>query len=207
MILLNVPYAVPSVEPFDLTALNELTTKAYGYRVFAYWYFTSEEGTRLMSRNPEKVWVVCHGADTGDKNWMLNTFTERDAIHQQILSPTLVPLKEYARNEKLKDAFVDRIKRDGFETWQMYYRSWVDNVQYEAEKVGASKDLHKVNLRVLYIACSRDPLARPDCINGPKDAGLLPNLEQVLIDSSHRYPYEKPQEATNAIRGFLERIF
>jgi len=207
LILLNVAYLIPSDEPFDLDAANDMTTKAYGSPLLMYWYFfTSEEGTRLMSENPEKVWEMCHGADQ-EGSWMMKMFTERNTIRDFILDPKSVPLKEYAQNEKLKKEFVDRVKRDGMETWQVYYRSWKDNVQHEAEKVEVPKDRHKINLPVLYIGCSGDPVARPDSINIAKGAGLLPDLEEVLIDSGHWCTFEKPEEITKAIKGFLEKRF
>jgi len=207
LIMLNVAYMAPSDQPFDLDAFNEMTAKVYGYSIFTYWYFfTSEEGTRLMSEKPEKVWEICHGADQ-DGSWIKKMFSDKNAMRDLILDPKPAPLKEYAQNEKLKKHFVDRVKRDGMETWQTYYRAWRENVQYEAEKVGVPKDRYKINLPVLYIACSGDPIARPDTINGAKDAGLLPDLEEVLIDSGHWCTYERPEEVTNAIKGFLEKRF
>lgn len=73
--------------------------------------------------------------------------------------------------------------------------------------MGVPRDRHRVDLPVLYVGCSDDLVARPDSINAAKGAGLLPDLEEVLIESGHWCMFEKPEEVTKAIRGFLERRF
>lgn len=125
LILLNVAYSPPSEEPFDVDVMNEMTKKFVGYPLFTYWhFFTSEEGTRLMSENPEKVWEICHGVDADmHGSWMKKMFTVEGAMRDVILDPHPVELKGYAQNEELKREFVDRVKRDGFGTWQNYYHA------------------------------------------------------------------------------------
>ncbi|KAK5079492.1 hypothetical protein LTR70_009451 [Exophiala xenobiotica] len=47
--MLNVACNTPLNQPFDLDGLNDLAAQVYGY------FFTFEEGTRLMSENPERL--------------------------------------------------------------------------------------------------------------------------------------------------------
>jgi len=198
--MLNVACNTPLDQPFVLDGLNDLAAQVYGY------FLTFDEGTRLMSENPERLWDILQSANANG-NWTKKMFTEEDALRYQIFDSSPIPLKEYAKNEKLKGQIVDRITRDGFETWQAYYLARKDNVQFEAEKVGVRRDRSRVDLPVLYVGCSCYLVAGPESINAAKLAGLLPDLEEVLVESGHWCMFEKPEEVNKTIRGFLENRF
>jgi soluble epoxide hydrolase/lipid-phosphate phosphatase len=68
VILLNTAYMVPSDQPFDLAAVNELTEKTWGYPQFSYWnFFTAPDAAKIIDGNLERMWQVLHG-DVED--WM-----------------------------------------------------------------------------------------------------------------------------------------
>lgn len=204
MVLLNVAYTAPTEAPFDLPAVNEMTKRIYGFGLFEYWnFFTSDEGTKLMSNNPDKVWQICHMSGPQEMMWcypdkMRDFLLDKDATME---------VRWYAKDEKLKKQFIDRIRRDGFETFQMYYRAWMDNVQHESEKALVPKERHVVTVPVLYVGCTEDAVARPESINMPKEAGLLPDLKIVTIESGHWCALDKPNEVSHAVEQFVLQRF
>lgn len=67
-----------------------------------------------------------------------------------------------------------------------------------------SRDRLRIDIPVLYIGYPDTRTARPDSINAAKAAGLFLHLEEVMVESGHRYVFEKTVEVTMAIRGSLE---
>ncbi|RYP05077.1 hypothetical protein DL764_004038 [Monosporascus ibericus] len=205
LVLLNLGYMLPSAVPFDLQSANALFEKNFGYPIFAYWeFFTSDEAPALLRANAGRLYDGLHGAP---RDWMKELFCVRGNMRKWLLSENWnVEVRPYAQDPNLRQAFVERFQRDGFEGPLCYYLAMVNNVQYEAEK-GIPKDDLVVRVPTLYIICTQDSVCRPEASAPAKHGGFLPDIEEVTIDCAHWSPLERPDEIAEAIKSFLERRF
>ncbi|KAI1608282.1 epoxide hydrolase [Exophiala viscosa] len=204
IILLNVAYRPPQEGKFDLTTMNNVTEKAFGYSLFAYWeFFTADDAPKIADENLDKMWEAMHG---DEPEWMKKIFCGRGALRKYLLGNEHVPLKPYAKEAKWKDDFMQRFGNQTFEAPFNYYNATVNNVQSKSD-ADIPKELHKVQLPMLYIGCTGDAVCRSDAIEGPRKAGLLPDLEVQSIISAHWVPMEKPKEVAQHIRSFVTRRF
>jgi pimeloyl-ACP methyl ester carboxylesterase len=127
VILLNTAYMLPSDQPFDLAAVNELTNQAWGYPQFAYWeFFMAPDASEIIEGNLERMWQVLHG-DVQD--WMKTLWCAPGAMRAFLLGNEDVPLKAYAQKLEWKDHFLQQFRADGFESALQMYKATVSNVQ------------------------------------------------------------------------------
>ncbi|KAH7063809.1 Alpha/Beta hydrolase protein [Paraphoma chrysanthemicola] len=205
VILLNVAYMPPGREPFDLDGTNALTESIFGYPIFSYWYlFTSDDGPSVLKNNVERVYQAMHGE--GDS--MKRLFTGKNAMREWLTNGgDDIPLRKFAQDEKFKRAFIERMQRDGFEGPQCWYKATVFQKQHECDsKLPASVD--KVEVPMLYLGTTQDPVCRPELGVPHIQAGLVPHLEQAeLIDASHWVPYENPGEVVKRMEPWLKKTF
>ena len=99
-----------------------------------------------------------------------------------------------------------RIKRDGIKAPLCWYRSMVDQVQYEAEK-DLPPERFAVNVPYLFVAASKDVLSSVQAIERPKAMGLLPKLTVTELDAPHWSMLEKPKEMGETFLKWLGEIF
>ena len=64
-----------------------------------------------------------------------------------------------------------------------------------------------VDVPTLYVGATEDYPCPPASIKLPSDAGFLPHLTNVTIDSGHWIPLAKPEEFGNAVVNWLNGIF
>ncbi|KAF2126228.1 alpha/beta-hydrolase [Dothidotthia symphoricarpi CBS 119687] len=205
VVLLNVAYGAPTRDKFDLDAVNKMTEKAFGYPVFSYWHlFTAPDGPAVLKEHLERLYHAMHG----EAETMKYIFTTPGAIRDYLLNGGHESeLRPYARDEKLKQEFIDRMTRDGFEGPQCWYRATTENYQSEAHKQ-LPEGAEKVNVPLLYIGCKQDPVCRPETMYSAIKAGLLPKLEQAeMIDAAHWVAYEKPEEVVVRMEGWLKKHY
>lgn len=205
LILLNVAYSPPSKgQPFNLAAMNAYAKEAFGYPAPIYWNFlTAPDAAGLMNANLDRVWEIPHA----------NSFEEMRDLYgvanamRNYLSDRSIPsvnIKPYARDPKLFAEWKQEIERGGLEGPLCWYTAHVQQVQCESDKLVADEHM-KVNVPSLFIGCDADAPCRVEAIEGPKNAGLLPDLTvEVLHGVGHWPAYEKPQETADMIVRFLQ---
>lgn len=206
LVLLNVAYLVPdTTKKFDLDAVNKLTEKTFGYSQYAYWdLFTATDGPALIKENLDRFYEVLHG-DPDD--WMLTQFCTPGAMRKYLLGQTKrVELKKYAQEKRWKKDFFERFERDGFEAPVCWYKAMKENIQFDDDaKIPLQR--YKMDFPVLFIGATGDAVCRIDMIENSKSKGLVPDLEEKVIESGHWSPMEKPEEISELLKDFLARRF
>jgi pimeloyl-ACP methyl ester carboxylesterase len=204
VILVNVAYLLPSDEPFDLAAVNGLTQKIWGYPQFSYWeLFTAPDGAEIIDHNLERMWQVLHG-DVDD--WMKKMFCVPGAMRAFLLGSEEVPLKAYAREPRWKDGFIKQFEGDGINGALQMYRAGVSNVLFNSD-LKISKEQLAITVPMLFIICTGDAVCRRELMIPAKEQGLVPDLKEVVIESAHWSPMEKPHELAAQISDFLNERY
>ncbi|KAK9777144.1 putative AB hydrolase-1 domain-containing protein [Seiridium cardinale] len=202
--LLNTAYMVPSDQPFDLATVNELTKREWGYPQFSYWEFlTAPDAPGIINDNLERMWQVLHG-DVDD--WMKELFCVPGAMRNFIQGNEEVPLKPYARDPDWKEGFLSQFRKDGFATALIWYKATASNVQSVSDSTIAEDSL-AIEVPTLFVICTKDAVCLPEMMKPAKERGLVPNLEEVVVESGHWSPMEKPQEIAKHLVAFLRAHF
>ncbi|KAM5350796.1 hypothetical protein ACJ41O_007301 [Fusarium nematophilum] len=203
VVLLNTGYMVPSDQRFDLASINELTRETLGYPQFSYWdLFTAPDAAEIIDANLERMWQVLHG-DVED--WMQKLFCVPNAMRSFLLSDEEVPLKRYAHQMGWKDQFMQQFKTDGFTSALQMYRATVLNIQTTSDST-IPKDSLAIEVPLLFLICTKDAVCVPEMMVPAKSRGLVPHLKEVVIESAHWSPMEKPEEIAVHIRDFVIEI-
>lgn len=205
LVNLHVSYSPPGRTPFDLDALNAMTEAAFGYPFFAYWYlFTADDGAAVLKHDLDRLWNVLHGTN----ETMKKLFCNRGVMRSYLLNGDLdIELRPYAQDPKMKQAFIDRFTRDGFEAPQCWYNATVLQHHTASDK-NLPEGVDKVNVPALYIGGKDDAVCRPEAMIPAIQAGLLPHLEQAeMIDAAHWSTMEKPQEVVSRMESWLKKHF
>ncbi|KAK7744765.1 hypothetical protein SLS62_010068 [Diatrype stigma] len=205
LILLTVPYLLPPESPPDLEEINARAETLFGYPAVAYQeFFVTDEAPAILKAHVDRLYDGSHGAPAG---WMREIFCTRGATRKWLLDEERkVELLNYAQDPALRQSFIERFQRDGFEGPVCYYKAGNSTVQYDALK-GLTKEQLTVQVPVLYIGCTQDAVCLPVLIQAAKQGGFLPDLEEAIIDSHHWPTLEKPDEVAELILSFLERRF
>ena len=205
LILLNVAYLPPNPDmPFDLDAVNNMTEKLYGYPTFAYWeVFAADDGPKLLLDHVENLFHLIHW---DDDNAMKEVFCVRGQTRKllQSATPDKHPLKPYALKPGFKQSFLDRMRRDGFDGPQCWYRATAQNIQSEAEKE-IPKDNYLIRDPCLYISSTGDAVCRTDGMEHVKQ--LVPDLTTYIVEANHWGTYEKPGEVREHIANWLKEKY
>jgi len=200
MALLNTAYMVPSDDPFDLTAINQLTEKAFGYPQFSYWdFFLSPDCPDIVDRNLDRMWQALHG-DVED--WMKSLFCVPDAMRTFLLGSEDVPLKEYAKQSQWKDKFIQQFKSGDFAASLQMYKATASNIQSKSDAAIPKQNL-AIEVPLLFIVCSKDAVCLREMMVLAEEQGLVPHLTEVVVDCAHWSPMEKPAEIAQHIKNFL----
>ncbi len=136
-------------------------------------------------------------------------------------------MKPHAKDPELKRYFIDRLSRDGLSGGLCYYKTYAQNYLLEDEKelcqilesariakpylyIGECKiDVENVQelLLITFAGFNGDHVLRTD-LNKPWIAlGLLPTIEEHVVEANHWGPYEKPQEIASILREWLQKMF
>lgn len=201
---LNVPYMPPTGDQFDLKKFNALTKEKMGAALFAYWdVFADENGHKVLYDNLERTFSAQHGAGKS----MAKIWTVEGATREYLTKDGQEhELRPYAQDPAFKETFINRMKRDGFEGPQCWYRATTLNHQSASDKE-LPRDRLVVKVPALYIGTTDDPVCRPE-IMLPYKAQLLPQLEESeLVDAAHWLPYEAPDEVIKRIEPWLKKHF
>ncbi|OAX77493.1 hypothetical protein ACJ72_08208 [Emergomyces africanus] len=219
LVLLNVAYIPPeSTKVASLEETNAAMEKLIGYPNWAYMeLFTAEDGAAVLEGNLEGCWEAVH-ADRPEPEWMRQLLCVRGAL-REFLTTTRgaaaagkLEVREYAREGSLykKDFFQRMTNKEagGVAPLLCWYRALTENVYFEAEKA-FDKEASVLKVPTLFMGCPGDAVCRTEFILGPQQAGLLPDLRVIEIKDCGHWGiiYEKAEETTSAIGGFLKERF
>lgn len=200
VVLLNLAYWIPSGEHFNLAVVNELTEKAWGYPQFSYWeFFTAPDAPEIIDANLERMWQVLHG-DVED--WMKKMFCVPGAMREFMLGDVEVPLKAYARRPEWKDSFMEQFQADGFAPAVQMYKAVAFNIQSKSDSAILGERL-RIEVPTLFVICTGDAVCMREMMTPAKEQGLVPDLKEVVVESAHWSPMEKPDEIAAHIRDFV----
>lgn len=119
-------------------------------------------------------------------------------------SPDSHPLKPYAKKPGFKEEFLERMRRDGFDAPQCWYKAMARNVQFETEKAIPQENLVIKN-PCLFIGATQDTVCRTEIMHTVKD--YVPDLELHEVESNHWDTHEKPEEVRELIAAWLKKRF
>lgn len=171
--------------------------------IFRY-LFAADDGPEIMKNNVERLYHVMHGT----KDTMKKYFCGPGAMRSYLTDGgEEIELRSYAKDPTFKAAFIERMRRDGFDGPQCWYKATVRNNQHESDK-GLPEGVDKVEVPVLYIGGKDDAVCRPESMFDSIQKGWLPKLEQAeMKDAAHWTPYEASEEVTSDIRGWLKKNY
>jgi soluble epoxide hydrolase / lipid-phosphate phosphatase len=99
-------------------------------------------------------------------------------------------MKDYPQGEKLKQRFIERMPRAGFEGPVCYYLSLANDTMLKdkqelCEKGPNREDKRKIDVPLLYIGQRGDWVCRTHLMIDAKEQGLVPDLEEKVIQAGH----------------------
>lgn len=208
LITLNVPYTPPDkVNPFNLMAVNNLSTAVFGYPMYEYWNFlTAPDAARVMLENLDGVWEIPHANSFAV---MQSLYCVPNAWRAYLTDPsaTKIVVKPYAEDSRLKAEWKAVLEKNGFEAPLCWYTAIMQQVQFESDKLIPDTNM-TIKVPVLFVGCDGDAACRPETIEAAKKAGCLPYLAQQLLKGVGHWPmYEQPEEIGQILREFLETKF
>ncbi|TKA25160.1 hypothetical protein B0A54_17675 [Friedmanniomyces endolithicus] len=182
---IGIAYMPPMPVMPDLETLNAMMEQQLGYPRYTYFHlFTSPDAPAHFSQQMESVWHVMHGEG---KDWIKHIFCTPNAMREFIeAGRTDVPLRSYAQNAKLKDEWKEQ--RPSPEDWEAsfcWYNAFALGIQAEADASIPVED-YRLRIPVLAIFCTEDGVNPPETLEGPKQAGLLPDLKEERLGFCQR---------------------
>ncbi|KAL1858269.1 hypothetical protein Daus18300_010015 [Diaporthe australafricana] len=201
--MVNVPYMGAARGPFDLDAVLEQSTQAFGYGVYWYWkLFTADDGGKVLGENSDILFDVAHAQSTD--LWM-ETFCKEGGMRKALVTRGEgydLKRRSYA-TEEVKKAFIERGKRDGFEGPVCWYKSHVFGHQSEEP----NPDNQVVNVPSLFLGYHDDIVCRKEGILPSIQAGALPQLTNVSLQGGHWGLLEFPDEFGKAVTEWLQKAY
>jgi soluble epoxide hydrolase/lipid-phosphate phosphatase len=199
VVLLNVAYRVPG--PFDLDTASALIEKLTGVSLLAYWYFLTEpDAPALMKQNIESCWDALHGKP---EDWYGTLLCHRGALRDFLANDKRIDVKPYAEDARLRENWIGRFIRDGFDAPVQWYHAQVNGHHWNAEK-DLPRERWVVSVPLLYLGATNDDICPPSAIEGPQKAGFLPHLTTKLVKCGHWQPLEAPEASAKLIAEWLE---
>lgn len=114
------------------------------------------------------------------------------------------PTKPYAKDESIKGPWKKALRQGGFEAPLQWYHAITTGVQGDSDRLIPDENI-KISVPTLYIGCEEDIVCRKELIQGPRDAGLLPDLKIEWIEGVGHWPmYERPEYTAGLVSSFLK---
>ncbi len=200
MCLMNVAYRPPAEQPGDLEEMRAVLENTLGYFPAWYWYlFLSAEGAKVLDDHLESLFDAC----SGDGQRLKDLFCTKDGLKNFLLADRTAENAEYATEER-KRAFVGRLRRDGTEGPLCWYKS--ANLNFEVEKQ-IPKDRYVVNMPLLFVGGSEDPVGLTAAIHNVQKQGLVPQLTVHELAAAHWIMLEKPAELGHTVLDWLDQVY
>jgi pimeloyl-ACP methyl ester carboxylesterase len=126
------------------------------------------------------------------------------AFEDYILASKKKSLKQFAKAPDFKKTFVARFGRSGMHGPLNWYKAHHANYNWDDEKEIPTEHL-RVDIPVLFIGCTRDPVCLTQAIYIPQQAGLLPDLTVEEVESGHWQTFEAPDLCGPIIAAWLQQ--
>ncbi|KAK4569790.1 hypothetical protein LTR86_002759 [Recurvomyces mirabilis] len=193
LITLGTAFIPPSPYPFNFEQVKAIQEQYQGY--CSSWYFplfTSDHGAAMIDSHLEQMFTVLHGG--GPR--MKEVLCVKGGIEKWLedASNTETKVLPYAREPKFREAWISRLKRDGWTTPLMWYKAVVADLALEADKTALRSGWQKLKLPYLFVAANQDPLAPAAAAQGLQAMGLLSDMTVKEVESSHWCMLERPKE-------------
>ncbi|KAF3759997.1 alpha/beta-hydrolase [Cryphonectria parasitica EP155] len=184
--LFNLTYIPVTTQPFNLDAANEASLQRFGHGMFCYWkLFTADDGPQLLQENADVLFDILHTPEV----WQDLLCVEgalRTAIETRGADLDLTR-RAYA-TEEMKQAFVERFRRDGFEAPVCYYKSMVLGHQDGDGNI----ENNIVRVPVFYVGYNEDFLCKHDLMSDVMRDGFTPRLTMTRLTGGHWGFLENP---------------
>ena len=198
----TIAYSPPA--PFDFATLKAYFTKTLGKPLLAYWdLLIANQAPSLLEDHAASLFDCLHARAI---DGLGDVLAVENGLRQWLESDRHEPTKAYA-TPAMRDAFVERVRRDGMAGPLCWYRAAAENLHWEMGEKDLPKERYVLEIPVLYVGCERDTISPPGVIEGPKGAGLLPDLTVKVIDSGHWVMMEKPGELESVLKAWLLEKF
>lgn len=202
VVLVNVAYAgAERGKKFDLDAIIRHTERTVGYGLLWYWkLFTADDGPQVLKDNVDVLFDVMHSPHAW-RETMCADGGARKVLEGRGEGFGLAP-RPYA-TPALKQAFVDRFRRDGFEGAVNWYRSYVLNLQDDEPDPANAV----INVPTLFVGYTEDIVCLKDAILPAQAAGLVPQLTNVTLEGGHWGLLQDPEAFGNAVTEWLGKNY
>ncbi|ROV93601.1 hypothetical protein VMCG_08114 [Cytospora schulzeri] len=192
LITVGVPYMGAPRGPMDLDA-------AIAHTGIWYWkLFTADDGARLMNENADLMYDILHAPEA----WS-SVICPKDALRKALETRGegfAIKRRPYA-TEEMRNTFVERIRRDGFDAPLCWYKSHVLGHQSDE----SDPDNQVVNVPTLFLGYPEDVLCPEEVILSSVRTGFLPQLTSITLNGAHWGLVEHPKEFGEAVTQWLDR--
>lgn len=204
MATLNVAYSGKPAGPTNIDKIRPIIEKAVGYFPMWYWELFQDptDGPKILGEHNESMYCAAHG----DPDLWLETLCAKDGLKNFLLEDRTCEIQEYAKKPGAKEAFLDRMARDGYTAPLCWYRSSVEGHQYQAEK-SLPEERYVVNVPYLFVAGLKDRVCLAKYIEQPKAAGLVPHLTVEEVDTGHWSMLAEPDEVGKHFLNWLGKTY
>lgn len=193
LIMLNFPASPQPQGPVIMDELAPTMTKLIGYFPGWYWSLFGDpvNGPALLNQRVESLFTALHAEPMA---WM-NTLCAQDGLKGWLEQDKKGFVQEYATSQMRED-FIKRMTRDGFESSLCYYRSMLDGGFYEQDS-RLPAERYKINVPYLFVAGTQDVVCLAQGIKQVENLGLVPHLTVREVDAGHWSMLAKPDEVGN----------
>ncbi|KAL6884433.1 Alpha/Beta hydrolase protein [Trichoderma evansii] len=190
LITLNYPASPPPQGPIVMDQLAQAMIRSIGYFPGWYWTLFSDPaiGPALLNQHTESLFTALHAEPM---EWM-NTLCAKDGLKSWLELDKKGPVQEYATNQ-MREQFIKRMEKDGYESSLCYYQSLLKGGFYEQDS-RLPAERYKIDVPYLFIAGKQDVVCRPQAIKDVESLGLVPRLTVKELDVGHWCMLAKPEE-------------
>lgn len=200
LVMVNTGYTSAEGRPFDLDEGLARMDEALGYGGWYWKLFTADDAAALLRDRADVLFDMLHAP----QSWVQTLFSADNT--RKVLEAKGegfdLARRPYA-TEARKRAFVERVRRDGFEGPLGWYRSFVLGHQ---DGVG-SAETNVVEVPTLYVRYPGDPLCWDTVLVPAIKAGYLPHLTDVKLEGAHWGFLDDPKAFGEAVTKWLDDNF
>ncbi|KXJ97157.1 epoxide hydrolase [Microdochium bolleyi] len=205
LVMVNLAYMPPGPEPIDVAKSNAMTEKVFGYQMLAYQVFlAADRAPAILREKADRLYTAAHAAG---EDAMKELFCVPGALEKFLDGTEETPVRPYAEDEGMRERFVARFRRDGFEGPVNYYRAFHADMNRSDEVGELTPDRFVVKVPAFFVACTQDAVCRPELVGTALDKGLLPDFDSMVLECAHWSPLEKPAEIAAGIDNFVQKKF
>lgn len=204
LITLGTAFIPPSPYPFDFEQVRAMLEQYQGY--CSIWYFplfTSKEGASTIEAHLDQMFELLHGG--GQR--MKDVLCTEGGIEKWLASIESVEVLPYAREPGFREAWISRLKQDGWTGPLNWYKATVANLTLDEDKAALAAGRHVVKMPYLFLGAAEDPLAPTAAVLGLQAQGLLEDVTVQEVQAGHWCMLEKPHETGQAVVTWLGDAF